>query len=94
MEIPGKKSYNFNMFGGNQHKSGFHIPRTRLAMENVKGFSNAETVYIPAYGPNTTPDNWFLNPVGRSVVFSEIYKLACMKKNQDYKKGISIFSAS
>ena len=73
---------------------GFHIPRTRLAMENVKGFSNAETVYIPAYGPNTTPDNWFLNPVGRSVVFSEIYKLACMKKNQDYKKGISIFSAS
>ena len=54
----------------------------------------AETVYIPAYDPNTTPDNRFLNPVGRSVVFSEIYKLACMKKNLDYKKGISIFSAS
>ncbi len=73
---------------------GFHIPRTRLIMENVKGFSNAKTIFIPAYGPNTTPDNWFLNPVGRSVVFSEIYKLAHMKKNQDYRKGIPVFPST
>ena len=67
---------------------GFHLPRTRLIMETVKGFSNAQIEYIPAYGPNTTPDNWFLNPVGRSVVFSEIYKLASMKKHLDYKRSI------
>ena len=67
---------------------GFHIPRTRLIFETVKGFTNAEIEFIPAYGPNTAPDNWFSNPVGRSVVFSEIYKLASLKKHQDYKNGI------
>ncbi len=66
---------------------GFHIPRTRMALESVNGFPNAEVVFIPAYGPNTAPDNWFANPTGRAVVLSEIRKLATLKKFKDYKLG-------
>ena len=66
---------------------GFHIPRTRMALESVNGFPNAEVVFIPAYGPNTAPDNWFANPIGRAVVLSEIRKLATLKKFKDYKLG-------
>ena len=66
---------------------GFHIPRTRMALESVNGFPNAEVVFIPAYGPNTAPDNWFANPTGRAVVLSEIRKLATLKKFRDYKLG-------
>lgn len=66
---------------------GFHIPRTRMALESVNGFPNSEVVFIPAYGPNTAPDNWFANPTGRAVVLSEIRKLATLKKFKDYKLG-------
>ncbi|MBR0395929.1 MAG: hypothetical protein IJI63_05440 [Clostridiales bacterium] len=66
---------------------GFHIPRTRMALESVNGFPNAEVVFIPAYGPNTAPDNWFANPTGRAVVLSEIRKLATLIKFKDYKLG-------
>ena len=58
-----------------------------MALESVNGFPNAEVVFIPAYGPNTTPDNWFANPTGRAVVLSEIRKLATLKKFKDYKLG-------
>lgn len=66
---------------------GFHIPRTRMVLESVNGFPNAEVVFIPAYGPNTAPDNWYKNPIGRSIVLSEIRKLATLKKFRDYKLG-------
>ena len=66
---------------------GFHIPRTRMVLESVNGFPNADVVFIPAYGPNTAPDNWYKNPTGRAIVLSEIRKLAILKKFRDYKKG-------
>lgn len=66
---------------------GFHIPRTKIVLDSVNGFHNSEVVFIPAYGPNTAPDNWYKNPVGRAVVLSEIRKLVTIKKTKDAKKG-------
>lgn len=65
---------------------GFHIPRTRTIMERVPEYRKLDVVFIPAYGPNTSPDNWYKNPVGRSVILSEIRKEATLK-NKDYRKG-------
>ena len=65
---------------------GFHVPRTRSIMEGIEEYANLDVVFIPAYGPNTAPDNWFRNPTGRQVVFSEIRKQAEFKKI-DYRKG-------
>ena len=55
-------------------------------MERVPEYRKLDVVFIPAYGPNTSPDNWYKNPVGRSVILSEIRKEATLK-NKDYRKG-------
>jgi Glycosyltransferases involved in cell wall biogenesis len=53
---------------------GFHIPRTRFILENMPKSDDLEYLFFPAYGPNTKPDNWFDNQIGREVVLSEIRK--------------------
>ncbi len=52
--------------------AGFHILRTKQLVRGIPGLSGKKLIYFPAYGPNTSPDNWFDNESGRQIVFSEL----------------------
>ncbi len=52
----------------------FHIPRTRQMTAAIPWYANKQIVFIPAYGPNTGPDNWFMNQTGRDICLGEIAK--------------------
>lgn len=54
--------------------AGFHIPRTRQMTAAIPWYEDKEVVFVPAYGANTRPDNWFLNHTGRNLCLGEIAK--------------------
>ena len=60
--------------------AGFHILRTRQLMRGIPELAEKKILYYPAYGPNTSPDNWFDNSTGRQIVFDELEK--------NYKSGV------
>ena len=62
--------------------AAFHVPRTRLMIKNIPWYKDKDLVFLPAYGENTRPDNWFSNPVGRNVCLSEIAKCCCIDVKQ------------
>ena len=51
--------------------AGFHAERVRRILDEV-GYS---AKIIPAYGPNTSPENWFLNDTGIAVIREELKKV-------------------
>jgi hypothetical protein len=54
--------------------AGFHVPRTRQMTAAIPWYEDRETVFVPAYGKNTRPDNWFRNHTGRNICLGEIAK--------------------
>ena len=54
--------------------AGFHVPRTRRMAASIAWYADQDVVFIPAYGEHTRPDNWYDDPVGRSIGLSEIAK--------------------
>ncbi|MFV0527277.1 MAG: YdcF family protein [Lachnospiraceae bacterium] len=48
--------------------AGFH----RLRVFSALPASLSDAVYINAYGPNTRPDNWYLNQIGRKQISHEL----------------------
>ncbi len=56
--------------------AGFHIPRSRLMTGSIPWYEDKETVFIPAYGEHTRPDNWYSNSKGRAICLNEIAKAA------------------
>lgn len=55
---------------------GFHILRTRQLAENIEPYRRFPHTYFPAYGSHTRPDNWFSNPLGKTVILAELRKRA------------------
>lgn len=56
--------------------AGFHLARTlQLARIAFARMSALHVFPLPAYGPNTAPDSWHLNPIGRTVIADELEKL-------------------
>ena len=53
---------------------GFHIPRVKLLLESLPEWSGLDVRFIPAYGPNTGPHNWYRNPAGCPIVLAELRK--------------------
>ena len=64
--------------------AGFHILRTKQLVAEIPELAEKKLLYYPAYGPNTSPDNWFDNSAGRQIVFDELEK--------NYKSGVIFFS--
>ena len=56
--------------------AGFHIPRTKVMLSRIPWYEDKNTVFIPAYGEHTAPDNWYSDPAGKSICLSEIAKAA------------------
>lgn len=54
--------------------AGFHITRTRMMTALIPWYKDKDIVFIPAYGEHTRPDNWYSDPLGRSLGLSEIAK--------------------
>ncbi len=50
--------------------AAFHVPR----VEEMLGKQGLSALVMPAYGPRTRPDNWFLNQEGISVILTETEK--------------------
>ena len=53
---------------------GFHVPRTRALMSKISAYERMNVELIPAYGPNTRPDNWYRLEAGRKIILNEIAK--------------------
>ena len=62
--------------------SGFHVPRTRLLVEDIESFGGEQVAFFAAYGPNTGRDDWYANPVGRAIVLEELRKTAKLKNQR------------
>ena len=60
--------------------AGFHILRTKQLATEIPELAEKKLLYYPAYGPITSPDNWFDNSAGRQIVFDELEK--------NYKSGV------
>ena len=60
--------------------AGFHILRTKQLVAEIPELAEKKLLYYPAYGPITSPDNWFDNSAGRQIVFDELEK--------NYKSGV------
>ena len=58
--------------------AGFHIPRTKYLAKDIPVLSKKRVVFLPAYGANTSPLNWFETPKGRNIILDEVRK-NCMK---------------
>ncbi len=54
---------------------GFHLPRLLHIASETVSLDGERIIGIPAYGPNTGPDNWYKNEIGKRVVFDEMKKL-------------------
>ena len=54
--------------------AGFQLPRIKNLVESRRLFEEYTISYIPAYGPNTAPDNWYKNAFGREIVLQELQK--------------------
>lgn len=65
--------------------AAFHRTRTFSLLMSL-GIKCYLFQLIGAYGPNTSPDNWHQNPVGRVIVYDELKKMiscspeACLMK--------------
>ncbi|MCR4611128.1 MAG: glycosyltransferase [Lachnospiraceae bacterium] len=60
--------------------AAFHVARTRQTVNNVSWYRDKDVVFVPAYGPSTSPDNWFTNPTGRGLCLGEIEKCYRIKE--------------
>lgn len=58
--------------------AGFHLKRVKLLINKLNTNPSLEFFYLPAYGPNTNPTNWYLNPIGEEVILNEMIKLATL----------------
>ena len=56
--------------------AGFHMRRTKQLARAIPELAEKKLLYYPAYGPNTAPDHWFENAVGRQIVLRELEKTA------------------
>ena len=54
--------------------SGFHMPRVKAMVEHMAEFKDENVCYFSAFGPNTRPDNWYLNEYGKELILSEFRK--------------------
>ena len=54
--------------------AGFHIPRTKYLAKGVSFFCEKRTIFLPAYGADTSPENWFESPKGRNIILEELRK--------------------
>lgn len=48
----------------------------RRRVMSVLPQSLEHSIFINAYGPNTRPDNWYLNEIGRKVIFAELLSIS------------------
>ena len=62
--------------------AGFHMPRTRMLVEDIEGFRDEQITFFAAYGPNTGRDDWYANPVGRAIVLEELRKVAKLQNRR------------
>jgi hypothetical protein len=67
--------------------AGFHMPRTRMLVEDIEGFSGMQVVFFAAYGPNTGRDSWYTNPIGRAIVLEELRKVAKLENRRLFKNA-------
>lgn len=54
--------------------SGFHIPRTKLLVEQTKVLNNKHIVYFAAYASKTRKDTWYKNEKGKKYIIDELRK--------------------
>lgn len=54
--------------------AGFHLKRIKELMNEIESVYSNITL-IPAEGPNTGKNNWFLNSKGRHIIISELEKI-------------------
>ena len=59
--------------------AGFHIPRAKYLAKDIPLLCEKKTVFLPAYGADTSPENWFESKNGRKIILEELRKARLYK---------------
>ncbi|MBR1443136.1 MAG: glycosyltransferase [Firmicutes bacterium] len=59
--------------------AGFHIPRAKYLAKDIPLLCKKKTVFLPAYGADTSPENWFESKKGRKIILEELRKARLYK---------------